>query len=436
MPTLSLAMIVKDEAKNLPRCLRSVAPLVDEFRIVDTGSTDDTAAIARSFGAEVIPFPWVDDFAAARNAGLRRCTGDWVLILDADEAIDPRDHGQIRQACAAERFSAYHLVVRNYFLDGGARLMGQPVRPNDDPYEEAAAYSHCADFPLLRLCRNAPDLAFEGRIHEVILPYFERRKLRVGALEARIHHFGKVDLDREAEKRVRYLQLARQQTEEQPRHAQAWFNLLIQAASAEAWGEAIHAAGRFLQLNPHPSPLGLTTVALAYQEGGRAAEAVPLWRRALKAQPGDPQIIGGLARALGLAGHPGEAQGALAQALRTNPRQPALWLGLAEAHLADGQADAAREALRQAITACPEDEPLRDRLIALDLQAGQEQQAVLSAWTALRAIPHGGRGRWHALVAGFLLSQGETAKGRLILEDGLRRFPGQTQLEGLAKTAG
>jgi len=84
-PTLSLAMIVKNEARCLGRCLRSVAPFVDEMVVADTGSTDDTVKIGRESGAIMIHFPWPGDFSAARNQALSKTTGDWVLVLDADE---------------------------------------------------------------------------------------------------------------------------------------------------------------------------------------------------------------------------------------------------------------------------------------------------------------------------------------------------------------
>ena len=82
-------MIVRDEEHNLPRCLESVAGLFDEIVIVDTGSTDRTVEIARSFGARVFDFAWVDDFAAASNAALARATGDYAFWLDADDVVDP-----------------------------------------------------------------------------------------------------------------------------------------------------------------------------------------------------------------------------------------------------------------------------------------------------------------------------------------------------------
>lgn len=85
MSRLALVMIVRDEARCIARCLESVKPHVDAMIVLDTGSTDDTAAIARACGATVHHFTWVDDFSAARNAALDHSDADWNLVLDADE---------------------------------------------------------------------------------------------------------------------------------------------------------------------------------------------------------------------------------------------------------------------------------------------------------------------------------------------------------------
>lgn len=82
-------MIVRDEARCLARCLESVRGVADQIVVVDTGSTDQTVEIARSFGAEVHPFAWCDDFSAARNESLRHAKGAWVFNLDADEVFFP-----------------------------------------------------------------------------------------------------------------------------------------------------------------------------------------------------------------------------------------------------------------------------------------------------------------------------------------------------------
>ncbi len=87
MSSLALVMIARDEARCIERCLRSAAPWVDEMWVLDTGSVDDTPALARHHGAQVVSWHWRDDFAAARNAALQLTGCDWRLVLDADEWI-------------------------------------------------------------------------------------------------------------------------------------------------------------------------------------------------------------------------------------------------------------------------------------------------------------------------------------------------------------
>jgi len=94
-PKVSLTMIVRDEEENLPHCLESVRGIFDEVVVVDTGSGDRTAEIARAFGAKVFEFAWVDDFAAARNAALEHATGDYAFWLDADDVIEPEQRGKL-----------------------------------------------------------------------------------------------------------------------------------------------------------------------------------------------------------------------------------------------------------------------------------------------------------------------------------------------------
>ncbi|MEM9444850.1 MAG: glycosyltransferase family 2 protein [Verrucomicrobiota bacterium] len=84
---LSVVMIVKDEEKNLPRCLDSVKEIAQEIVIIDTGSTDKTLEIAESYQAKTGFFAWNGDEAAARNESLKIATGSWVLVLDADQEL-------------------------------------------------------------------------------------------------------------------------------------------------------------------------------------------------------------------------------------------------------------------------------------------------------------------------------------------------------------
>ncbi|HEY9738354.1 MAG TPA: tetratricopeptide repeat protein [Trichocoleus sp.] len=123
--TISLCMIVKDEAERLPACLESVRSLVDEIVVLDTGSTDATVDVAQSLGAKVYFAEWQQDFAAARNEALRHATGDWVLVLDADETLRPEivpvlkgiDQGQ-----GVDNLSSENLLLVNLLrLEVGAQ---------------------------------------------------------------------------------------------------------------------------------------------------------------------------------------------------------------------------------------------------------------------------------------------------------------------------
>src|SRR5262245_11774107 len=97
---VSLCMIVKNEEDNLPACLGSVADIVDEMVVVDTGSTDRTKEVAERFGARVYDFEWVDSFAAAANESLCRATGDWIFWLSADEWLDATNRQRLRNLFA------------------------------------------------------------------------------------------------------------------------------------------------------------------------------------------------------------------------------------------------------------------------------------------------------------------------------------------------
>ena len=101
---LNLVMIVKNEERTLEKCLRAAKPLVDHMIIADTGSDDATREIASRMGAQVLEFPWIGDFSAARNFALSHSDADWNLVLDGDEILRPcsreeieslvRKHGQ------------------------------------------------------------------------------------------------------------------------------------------------------------------------------------------------------------------------------------------------------------------------------------------------------------------------------------------------------
>ena len=97
MITISLCMIVKNEEKILERCLDSIADLVDEIIIADTGSADGTREIAARYTEHVYDFPWVDDFSAARNFVFSKATKEYIYSADADEVLLPENRERFRR---------------------------------------------------------------------------------------------------------------------------------------------------------------------------------------------------------------------------------------------------------------------------------------------------------------------------------------------------
>jgi len=114
---LSVAIITLNEEANLPRCLASVRGLAREIIVIDSGSTDGTAAVAQRFGAVFEVHPWKGHIAQ-KNIALRRCSQPWVLGIDADEALSPQLEAAIRHAFAPPGPAAdgYWVNRRSFYL--------------------------------------------------------------------------------------------------------------------------------------------------------------------------------------------------------------------------------------------------------------------------------------------------------------------------------
>ena len=116
MPLLSVAIITLNEEENLARTLASVQ-WAEDIVVVDSGSTDRTLEIARSFGARAFEHEWTG-FAAQKNFAITQCRGDWILSLDADEELTPELQQQVRTLLPSNPpVDAYYLRRRNLFLD-------------------------------------------------------------------------------------------------------------------------------------------------------------------------------------------------------------------------------------------------------------------------------------------------------------------------------
>lgn len=156
MPRLTLVMIVRNEARCIARCLESARPHVDAMIVLDTGSTDDTVAIAEACGATVHHFVWCDDFAAARNAALAHSDADWNLILDADEWLEgdasALGAGTLPPAPAAPRFvGCVRIVNRDGAEAPVARKFVPRILPRGVRYEGRIHEQPVSPLPMMPL---------------------------------------------------------------------------------------------------------------------------------------------------------------------------------------------------------------------------------------------------------------------------------------------
>jgi len=278
-PTVSLCMIVRNEAQHLPACLQSVAGAVDALVVVDTGSVDETISVAEAFGARVIRYPWTDDFAAARNVSLTHARTDWILVLDADERLARGGAPRLRELVGGPADVVAYLVQQrtptpSSITNGMVRVEWLP-----------------------RLFRNRPDVRYTGAVHECILPSVAGNGRVVGS-DLLVAHDGYLHSpDAVREKAARNLRILARELERDPADALAWIQVGDCQACLQDVDAAIAAYRSGLELLDAPSAAGRQTVApsaaaAAWQQlgaalllQGRVAEAVPALSRALLLWP-------------------------------------------------------------------------------------------------------------------------------------------------------
>ncbi len=157
---LSVCLLTRNEEKNLPGMLCSVAGLADEVIVADTGSTDDTVRVATELGALVHSFQWQDDFAEGRNFAIAHAKGDWILWLNPDEALLPISLESLHASLGRSDAFGYAVVVQEF-----------------SRADQPEAYSEVTQ---LRLFRRHPEVRFLGRAHPHFAPPLEELAGRHG----------------------------------------------------------------------------------------------------------------------------------------------------------------------------------------------------------------------------------------------------------------
>lgn len=204
-------MIVKDEEKSLASCLNSAREIADEIVIVDTGSTDKTKEIAKKFNAKISDFKWGDDFSAARNESIRHATKDWVLVLDADEALDAEGLKEIKSLVGKNDADGYLMMQVNCTDDSSAAGFMPAV-------DRRLNYGYRGFYVSLitRLFRNKKGYHFSGAVHELAEDSIKKAGGRILGSNVKIYHYGNAVPEIANKKKKYYLELARKKAKEIP----------------------------------------------------------------------------------------------------------------------------------------------------------------------------------------------------------------------------
>lgn len=398
-PRLTVAMIVRNAAACVRESLDSIRGIADEIVVLDTGSTDDTLAVAKQCGATVHRRPWDDDFAAARNACLAKTSGDWILWLDAGERLNAEDSRRLRE-----------------FLDASADPQHAYLLPIVLP--PAAGQIDGEHLHQVRLHPLEEGVAFAGRVRELLDDSLAAAGISIATLAIPIQrgpreHDPVVKADR-AQRNVRLADLAL--AEGGP--AAAIHNCLGEAL--QALGDPLRAAQQYQHALRLSAPQSrdqleayyglLTCVGTAGQD---RAEQLALCMEALDKFPLDAQLLVALGGYLRSLGQPQLAVRSYDVAFRHGQTEPRIWhlpeireiaaVCAAGLQQQTGAHQEARSLLEAATRALPQSLRLARQLVELHLQQGRRDAAL----AAINAAPLTGtlRDAWMLAIRGYGLAR-------------------------------
>jgi GT2 family glycosyltransferase/tetratricopeptide (TPR) repeat protein len=276
---LSACLIVRDNESIIRPCLESIRPWVDELIVVDTGSQDSTPAIAKELGAQLFHFPWCDDFAAARNESLRHARGEWLFWMDSDDTIDALNGQKLRELANAEAPTDVLGYVMQVHCPGSGR----------DRDFDVTVVDH------IKMFRSHPELRFEGRIHEQVLPAIRRLHGRTSWTDIFVVHSGAVQTpEGHRRKQQRDLRILKLDLADRPDHPFVLFNLGMTYADMADHATAIAYLERCLAMSDlqesHVRKAHALLVASHVQLGDydKASKQCVLARRLF---PADPELL-------------------------------------------------------------------------------------------------------------------------------------------------
>lgn len=381
---LAVALIVRDEEKTLPATLASVQNIADQIVVVDTGSTDRTAKIAREFGATVIAFPWEDSFSAARNRAMADIRAEWILWIDAGEKLSAADSQSLRQLVdeQSDANTCYAVWIE---------------------LPQATADSYAERVTQIRLIPSSAAFRFTGRVRETLFPAIEGGKFQIERSEIHLLRSSRDhDSQRKHDLAVRDLPLIEQEIVENGRLPK-WLvaagdvhvNLGDPSTAHACYREALKTAekGSTDQLAAY---YGLLTCC------GTAADTddspMEICIEALEVFPFDAQLLCAMGNYMQAVGQTEMATRAFELAMNYGEVNPTLW------HVADvtemaalclsallrnqKEYERAQAALTESLAARPDSVRLQRAMLDLHIRQSRQHEALAVVDAMPGTVPH------------------------------------------------
>ena len=386
-PRISLCMIAKNEAHWIGECISSVLPIVSEVILVDTGSTDDTVKIVEQFGGKVFYRAWDEDFAAPRNLSIEKASGDWILILDADERIAPCDLEALR-ALTGDRSVCWEFLQRHYSND--PRLSDfTPCKGEYPEFEVGVAgyfESNC-----VRLFPNGDGLNYQGRVHELVehsIRSLGRHTVKRTAV--RIQHYGHTKVHQEKRnKSSQYLNLGLDKIKDDPSYWQAYFELGVEANINRCYPESVAAFKKAIQFMPSYLP-AYVNLGYVFCEMREFADAEVILKRALEIDPKSDEAYCNLAVVYMRTKKLPQSEECLRRAIAINPLYANAYSNLGKTLAMQQRLSEAAQVYHRLVEVLPSSPQARAELGALYLAGGVTENAeryLLQAAAAEPPIP-------------------------------------------------
>lgn len=409
-------MIVKDEEDFLEACLTSAKRFVDEIIIVDTGSSDKTVEIAKKFTDKVYSHEWPNDFSKARNISIKYATKDWILILDADEALSDPDFEKIKKMAADKDADAYRFIQRNY-TDNSSLINWIPCFGESKHTKEFYGYRPSK---LTRMFRNKKGFEYRNKVHELVEYSIEEKKGKIIDTDIQIHHYG--DLRKEAakkEKGKKYFELGEEQIKERPNEARAYYETGAGCLQREEYARAAKKFEKVVELNPdykdvyynlgsayhslgkwdkaeealkksiENRPMFIAAynlLGIIYQGQGKFQEAIDILFKGVKLNKDDLllQSLGGVYVKLG---YFDKAIKALLMALKINQKNLGALNNLAGAYLGIKDYKQAEDTLKKIIALDPKNVKVYSNLMVAYLRQGKKEEAIKLGEETIKKFP-------------------------------------------------